>query len=89
VLGEALRNAQKHARPTRVGVRVARDNGTFVLEVTNDGIDPSGQRERPAGIGLRLAAFEALQHGGTIEFGESDGRLWRVRLLAPVADKRG
>jgi signal transduction histidine kinase len=89
VLGEALRNAQKHARPTRVGVRVARDNGTFVLEVTNDGIDPSGTRERPAGIGLRLAAFEALQHGGTIEFGESDGRLWRVRLLAPVANERG
>jgi len=89
VLGEALRNAQKHARPTRVGVRVARDNGTFVLEVTNDGIDPSGERERPAGIGLRLAAFEALQHGGTIEFGESDGRLWRVRLLAPVANERG
>jgi signal transduction histidine kinase len=88
VLGEALRNAQKHARPTRVGVRVTRNNGTFVLEVTNDGVDARDARRRPTGIGLRLAAFEALQHGGTIEFGESGAGLWRVRLLAPVADKR-
>jgi signal transduction histidine kinase len=88
VLGEALRNAQKHATPSRVGVRVARDNGTFVLEVTNDGIGSPGAEGRPTGIGLRLAAFEALQHGGTIEFGESDARHWRVRLLAPVADER-
>lgn len=86
VLGEALRNAQKHATPTRVGVSVSRDDGTFVLEVTNDGIAPQRGR-RHTGIGLRLAAFEALQHGGTIEFGESDG-LWRVRLLAPVTEQR-
>ncbi len=88
VLGEALRNAQKHARPTRVGVRVARDNGTFVLEVTNDGIEPSPAGRRSSGIGLRLAAFEALQHGGTIEFGESGAHQWRVRLLAPVGGRR-
>jgi nitrogen-specific signal transduction histidine kinase len=59
-----------------------------VLEVTNDGIGSPGAEGRPTGIGLRLAAFEALQHGGTIEFGESDARHWRVRLLAPVADER-
>jgi len=88
VLGEALRNAQKHARPSRVGVRVARDDGTFVLEVTNDGLEPFEDRPRQAGIGLRLAAFEALQHGGTIEFGESEDGQWRVRLLAPVAGGR-
>jgi len=88
VLGEALRNAKKHATPTRVGVRVARDNGTFVLEVTNDGIASPVAGERQAGIGLRLAAFEALQHGGTIEFGETDAHLWRVRLLAPVVHER-
>ena len=88
VLGEALRNAQKHARPTRVGVTVSRDNGTFVLEVTNDGIGSPGAGPRQSGIGLRLAAFEALQHGGTIEFGHADADHWRVRLLAPVADER-
>jgi signal transduction histidine kinase len=81
VLSEALRNAQKHASPSRVGVRVSGDNGTFVLEVVNDGVMSSQGR---SGIGLRLAAFEALQLGGTIEFGPTGEDHWRVRLLAPV-----
>src|SRR5918996_1317627 len=37
VLAEALRNADKHARPTIVNVHVGRIDGTFVLEVRNDG----------------------------------------------------
>jgi signal transduction histidine kinase len=86
VLSEALRNAQKHATPTRVGVKVTCDDGTFVLEVTNDGVDRSA--ERRTGLGLRLAAFEALQHGGTIEFGANDEGEWRVRLLAPSGEGR-
>lgn len=85
VLGEALRNAQKHARPTRVGVKVQTRDGTFVLEVTNDGVGPA---PRQSGIGLRLAAFEALQLGGTIEFGAAEAGEWRVRLLAPVGEVR-
>jgi signal transduction histidine kinase len=83
VLSEALRNAQKHATPTRVGVKVTRNDRTFVLEVTNDGVRASQGR---SGIGLRLAAFEALQLGGTIEFGPADEGEWRVRLIAPVGD---
>ena len=81
VLGEALRNAQKHATPTRVEVDVRRDDNTFVLEVENDGV---GNAHRRSGIGLRLAAFEALQHGATIEFGPAGEDRWRVRLLAPT-----
>ena len=50
-------------------VRVGRLDGTFVLEVANDGV--SG-RQRRAGMGLRLAALEALQSGGVIEFGERE-----------------
>jgi signal transduction histidine kinase len=84
VLSEALRNAQKHATPTRVGVKVTSDNGTFVLEVVNDGVRSSQGR---SGIGLRLAAFEALQLGGTIEFGAAGPDEWRVRLLAPVTQE--
>ena len=80
-LAEALRNVAKHANPTRVEVRLRRDEDTFSLTVRNDGL-----REGPrgAGMGLRLAAFEALQHGGIVEFGEEDGA-WRARLLVPVS----
>jgi signal transduction histidine kinase len=81
VLSEAVRNALKHAQPTFVSVRVERDEHTFVLEVLNDGIE---RRTRQAGMGLRLAAVEALQHGGVIEFGEREPGTWQVRLVVPV-----
>jgi signal transduction histidine kinase len=81
VLTEAVRNAHKHASPTHVSVRVGRHNGAFVLEVANDGV---GGHTRRAGMGLRLAAVEALQSGGVVEFGERDAGTWQVRLVVPV-----
>ena len=36
------------------------------------------------GMGLRLAAFEALQQGGVVEFGPVDDGRWRVRLTVPL-----
>jgi signal transduction histidine kinase len=81
VLAEAIRNAHKHAQPTSVGVRTETRDGTFVLEVTNDGV--SGQAAGIAGMGLRLAGFEALQAGGLLEFGARDDDRWQVRLVVP------
>ena len=80
VLAEAIRNAHKHALPTRVSVRVGRLDGAFVLEVANDGVEG---RQRRAGMGLRLAALEALQSGGVIEFGEREPGTWQLRLFVP------
>jgi signal transduction histidine kinase len=85
VLAEALRNIAKHAEPSRVEVAVARDAGTFTLEVRNDGLRP---RERTSdsrgGMGLRLAAFEAQQYGGDVDAGPVDEDSWRVRLVVGV-----
>ena len=80
VLAEAVRNAHKHARPSRVEVTLDRSDGTLTLEVANDGV--SG-RPRQTGMGLRLAALEALQVGGIVEFGEREPGTWRVRLAVP------
>jgi signal transduction histidine kinase len=80
VLAEALRNISKHARPSRVEVAVARDEDTFTMEVRNDGA--AGTHPAPgSGMGLRLAAFEALQHGGDVESGPVGKDGWRVRLV--------
>lgn len=90
VLAEAVRNAYKHARPTRVSVRVGRRKHAFVLEVTNDGVSPSGTvrgRPRRAGIGLRLSALEAVQSGGVLEFGELEPSSWRLCLVVPVQEQ--
>lgn len=81
VLLESVRNAHKHATPTAVEVRVGRERGAFILEVSNDGI---AAVTGSTGMGLRLAAFEALQVGGFIEFGEREQGVWKVRLVVPV-----
>ena len=80
MLAEAVRNAHKHATPSRVSVRVGRLDGAFVLDVTNDGVKG---RRRHAGMGLRLTALEALHSGGVIEFGEREPGTWQVRLVVP------
>jgi two-component sensor histidine kinase len=83
VLAEALRNAHKHARPSSVRVHVGQVDRTFVLEVRNDGTPTRGTRG--AGMGLRLAAVEALQRGALVEFGP-EGEDWRLRLVVPLGE---
>jgi signal transduction histidine kinase len=91
VLAEALRNADKHADPTIVRVRVGSADGTFVLEVRNDGAKPGSRSSRGTGMGLRLAAAEALGRGALVEFGPegADSSEWRVRLVVPTGDDEG
>lgn len=87
VLVEAVRNARKHAQPTWIEVRLTEHEDAIVLEVANDGV-PVERRRTPrvtavSGMGLRLAAFEALQVGGVVEFGGREGGRWVVRLVVP------
>lgn len=86
VLAEAVRNARKHARPTRVDVRMYSRDGTFVMEVVNDGVVQGRTPGMGLGMGLRLTAFEALQQGGVLEFGARDDDRWQIRLLVPHDD---
>lgn len=88
VLAEALRNINKHAEPGRVDVTVARDAETFTLVVHNDGARPDkGADAAPSGMGLRLASFEALQHGGIVDSGPVGDDEWQVRLVVPLGDE--
>jgi signal transduction histidine kinase len=84
VLAEALRNCEKHAKPSYVKVRIGEERGTFWLEVRNDGALPTSNGARGARMGLRLAALEAIQNGGMVEFGPVGRDEWRVRLVLPL-----
>ncbi len=86
VLAEALRNVHKHATATNVSVQTMTVDGTFTLEVVNDGVADPGRARRAPGMGLRLASFEALQSGGILEFGPREPDSWQVRLVVPVDD---
>jgi signal transduction histidine kinase len=81
VLTEAIRNAHKHAKAAQVLVRTRHGDDAFVLEIENDGVGP--RRTGGTGMGLRLAALEALQAGGLVEFGERAPGTWQVRLVVP------
>ncbi len=82
ILIEAVRNARKHSQATRVLVTLRDEGSTFVLAVHNDGAHVhNGGR---TGVGLRLATLEALQHGGVLEYGETEPGAWQVRLVVPT-----
>jgi signal transduction histidine kinase len=83
VLLEALQNAEKHAKPGSVAISVESSDDTFSLEVTNDGVGPAGMG---AGLGLRMASLEALEHSGIVEFGPLPPDRWHVRLVVPTGD---
>lgn len=82
VLAEALRNARKHADGARVVVRVRRGEQTLVLDVENDAAEVTPVPS--AGVGLRLAALEALGLGGIVEFGRQPSGTWLVRLVVQL-----
>jgi signal transduction histidine kinase len=83
VLGEALRNARKHAADGRVDVTLCREEGALVLAVFNDGASDAVPRR---GLGLHLAALEAEQRGARVEFGPEPPDGWRVRLVMSTED---
>jgi signal transduction histidine kinase len=82
VLAEALLNCEKHARASTVNVRVGSERDAFCLEVRNDGV-LNADAAKGSRMGLRLAALEAIQKGGMVEFGPLGADEWRVRLVLP------
>jgi hypothetical protein len=78
VCSEALANVAKHARASKVGIRVERRAGLVVLEVQDDG----GGGADPAGSGLRGLAdrVEALQGRLRVESPPGGG----TRLVAEI-----
>jgi signal transduction histidine kinase len=84
VLNEALRNAEKHADPSAVWVTVDVVDDAFAMEVRNDGLRHGGEARSAISsrMGLRLAAYEALQRGGMLEYG-TKGEEWRICLVLP------
>jgi signal transduction histidine kinase len=80
VIAEALTNVAKYAKASRATVRVARDDGRLVVEVSDDGVggaDPSG------GTGLRGLADRVAALDGRLEL-RSTGGGTVVRADIPV-----
>jgi len=82
---EALINAVKHGRPGRILIRLTREGGALVLEVSNDGqplVDPGPERR---GMGLRIMRYRSELLGGIFELAAGPGPGARVRCAVPMA----
>jgi signal transduction histidine kinase len=84
---EALRNVAAHAEASRVLIRVARDDGTAVLEVEDDGrgFSPDdGGPGAPGHFGLRMLDELTREEGGTLAVDSAPGAGTRIRAEVPV-----
>ncbi|MGD0061166.1 MAG: PAS domain-containing protein [Verrucomicrobiia bacterium] len=92
VVQESLGNVHRHSGSSTATIRIARENGDVVLEVTDQGcgLRVRGDGTVPkAGVGLAGMRERVRQLGGRFEI-ESSGRGTTVRAIAPgevVADE--
>lgn len=86
VIKESVRNAVKHARATRIEVRVARtQDGGLTAEVHDDGIgcNPNASTES-TGLGLLLMRHASMAAGGSLRIDSSVGTGTTVQLRLPA-----
>jgi len=79
---EALNNAVRHAHAEHVTVRLAQDDGTIVVEVSDDGIgfDPDAPDIRSRHLGLTSMEERARELNGRLRIKSSPGAGTTVRI---------
>lgn len=83
---EAVCNAVRHARATRIAVRLAADAQRVRLDVEDDG--EGLPEERRAGFGLLTMGRRAAQIGGALGLHSRPGQGTLVRLDIPAGEAR-
>jgi signal transduction histidine kinase len=85
---EQLTNAAKHANATEVSLSIARQNGSVVMQVADNGCGMDDQRRKAAvqdghiGLASSIERVEAL--GGKLEIESTPGQGTRVVTAVPV-----
>jgi signal transduction histidine kinase/ligand-binding sensor domain-containing protein len=84
VVQEALGNAAKHARATRITVRLTRTNRMVSLVISDNGVgfDP-GHVNAASGLGLIMMRERATQLNGTFEVTTTPGRGTTIEVVIP------
>ncbi len=84
IVQEALGNAAKHARATRIAVRLTRTGNDVFLTVSDDGAGFNvGQLGTSGGLGLIMMRERASQLNGTFAFESAAGRGTTIRVVIP------
>jgi signal transduction histidine kinase len=87
VVQEALLNIHRHARASRVEVRLLQRYGCLDLRVRDDGVG-FGAENRGAGTGISSMRERAKLLGGTLQLSGDPGSGTRVELRIPIGEAK-
>lgn len=93
IIQEALVNVRKHARASKVCVRMERCEDQYCITVEDDGrgfdLDELADREYgTGGVGLQIMQERAQSLGGTLEIDSDPGKGTRIIVGIPLAERR-
>jgi signal transduction histidine kinase len=84
VAQEALHNAGRHARATRVRIALSQDDSEIRLEVQDNGVGFDSQSAFPGHFGLNTMRERATDLGGRVDIESRPGAGTMVRAVIPV-----
>ncbi len=87
VVQEALHNSVKHARPSRVDIDLATEDGVMVVEVRDDGIGFDPTVSTPGHLGLETMRERTQRIGGWLTVDSSPDRSTTVRATLPRSSR--
>ena len=82
---EALHNAGRHARATRVRVALNQDDAEIRLEVWDNGVGFDPQGEHPGHFGLNTMRERATELGGRLEIESRPEAGTKIRAIIPAS----
>jgi signal transduction histidine kinase len=82
---EALSNSLRHAQPRNVRVQLAREGGSVILSVEDDGVGFDPERVSRTGVGLTSLAERTEEMGGVLEIRSMAGKGTWVSVKIPAA----
>ncbi len=82
---EALHNVVKHARATRVGIRLACDADVLTLDIHDDGVGFDADGDFPGHLGLRSMRERTTALGGILEIESAPGQGSHTVARIPIS----
>jgi PAS domain S-box-containing protein len=84
IVQEALTNVARHARATRIALRLAAKGNALVLRLTDDGCGIDASPRRPGSIGLLNMAERARDIGAVLDIRPASGGGTELLLALPL-----
>jgi two-component system, NarL family, sensor histidine kinase UhpB len=85
---EAVTNAIKHAKATKVGISLSNGSAKIVMTVHNDGLPFPNMKSPSTGMGLRIMNYRANLIGASLEIKAAGPRGARLVCSVPLEAKK-